>query len=437
MLRVGEIGYMKLKLKKNLMAQNTLWSFTGKIVAMLFLVILDVIAARMLSVENYAEWVFFFSILTMLFYVGWMGINTSAKVYVSKCIETRERDNCIRASLMLRFVVSVIIAVLIMIIMPRVAGYLGYPYKYPELKTLLCIAAILVFFNSFTEYFKEIFIGLQEYKNLFMITACEYGGYFLFSIIMLLCNSTVQSIALGYAVSGICIFFIGFFLFRNKIGVRYINTDIHYKEYIAPVIKYALPIAVISFGGLILVEMDTFMLGLLSTKVEVANYSIAKSFCSKATHVNYALTVGTMTTFSVLTAENIKEKRKQFNKLNKINLLITFGISSVMLVFSTIAIVILYGEEYRSAGTIMCLLVPYYALYSISNFYSAFLDFRGKATFRSVCYISIIIINLVLNYLLIPIYGAKGAAIATDLSMVPYTVLVTIAAFKQFTKFQR
>lgn len=430
-------GFVYSKLKNNSLIKNTSYSLLGKIIAMLFLVLLDVIAARMLSVENYAEWVFFFSILTMLFYVGWMGINTSAKVYVSKCVEARERDNCIRASLMLRTVFSIIIAILIIIIMPRVAGYLGYPYKYPELKTLLCMAAILVFFNSFTEFFKEIFIGLQKYKNLFIITACEYGGYFLFSVIMLLYSSVVQSIALGYAVSGICIFFLGFFLLRNEIGFWYKNTDIHYKKYIAPVLKYAFPVAVISFGALILVEMDTFMLGLFSTKAEVANYSIAKSFCSKATHVNYALTVGTMTTFSVLTAENIIEKRKQFNKLNKINLLITFGISSVMVVFSTIAIVMLYGEEYRAAGTIMRLLVPYYALYSISNFYSTFLDFRGKATFRSICYISIIIINLALNYLLIPIYGAKGAAIATDISMVPYTVLVTIGAFKQFTKIQR
>ena len=144
---------MREKLKKNRMTQNTLWSFMGKLVAMLFQVLLDITATRLLSVENYAEWVFFFSILTILFYVGRMGINTSAKVYVSKCIEIRERDNCIRASLKLRMAVSIIVAVFIIIIMPGVAGNLGYPDKYPELKALLGMAAVLVFFNSFTEYF--------------------------------------------------------------------------------------------------------------------------------------------------------------------------------------------------------------------------------------------------------------------------------------------
>lgn len=427
---------MREKLKKNRMTQNTLWSFMGKLVAMLFQVLLDITATRLLSVENYAEWVFFFSILTILFYVGRMGINTSAKVYVSKCIEIRERDNCIRASLKLRMAISIIVAVFIIIIMPGVAGNLGYPDKYPELKALLGMAAVLVFFNSFTEYFKEIAIGLLKYKILFMITACEYGGYFLFSVIMLLCISEVQSIVLGYAASGMCIFFLGFFLLRYKIGFQYKNTDGNYKDYIAPVMKYALPIVVISFGALVLVEMDTVMLGLLSTKAEVANYSIAKNLCSKATQVNYALTVGTMTTFSVLTAENIKEKRKQFSKVSKLNLLITLCISTIMLVFSTIAIKILYGETYRTAGIIMRFLVPYYALYSISNFYSSFLDFRGKAGFRSICYVSIIVVNLILNCLLIPIYGAKGAALATDISLVPYTVLVTIGAYKQFTKQQ-
>lgn len=425
------------KIMRSTILKNTSYSLAGKIIAMLFLALLDVLAARMLSIEGYAEWVFFFAILTMLFYVGWLGINASAKVYVSKGSNERDRDNCLRASLTLRFIASIAICMVIFLIVPGFAGYLGYPDKYTHLEILLEMAVVLVFFNSFTEFFKEVFIGLQSYKLLFAFTTCEYIGYFLFSAIFLSITRNVQAITFGYAVSGACMLILGFYFLNQKIGYQHKNTDFHYKEYIVPIVKYAIPIMVISFGGMILVEMDTFMLGLLSDKVEVAAYSIAKNLCSKAAHINYALTVGTMTTFSVLTADNIKEKTQQFKKIDMANIVITAGISLGMLIFSTIAITLIYGVEYLLSGIVMRYLVPYYALYSISNFYSMFLDFRGKAHFRSICYISIIVVNLILNYLMIPKYGAKGAALATDISIVPYTIMVAGGTFLEFYRWRK
>ena len=107
-----------------------------------------------------------------------------------------------------------------------------------------------------------------------------------------------------------------------------------------------------------------------------------------------------------------------------------------MFLFSTIAVSVFYGIEYKMAGVVMRFLIPYYALYSISNFYGSFLDFRQQAKFRSICFISVIVINLTLNYLLIPIYGAEGAAIATDISLIPYTLAVTVCAFLEFYKME-
>lgn len=112
------------------------------------------------------------------------------------------------------------------------------------------------------------------------------------------------------------------------------------------------------------------------------------------------------------------------------------GISAVMFLAGTMAVSALYGMEYRKAGVVMRFLIPYYVLYSISNFYGTFLDFREKAKFRSICFISVVVMNVTLNYLLIPVYGAKGAAVATDLSLVPYTIAVVVCAFVEFRKME-
>ena len=46
----------------------------------------------------------------------------------------------------------------------------------------------------------------------------------------------------------------------------------------------------------------------------------------------------------------------------------------------------------------------------------------GRARRRAVWYTSVIVINLSLNYVLIPIYGGAGAAVATVISLIPYTI---------------
>ncbi len=408
--------------------ENISYSFLGKLVAMVFLMLLDVVAARFLTVDSYAEWVYFFAILTMMFWIGWFGINTSVKVFVSKSDNKIEQASCIISALIVRLTVSMGIALMIYIIMPMCAYYLGYPDKYHNLKWLFGISAILVFFNSFTELFKEIFMGTEEFKSLYVLTVTEYFGYFFFSLIGMLIIKNIKSITYGYLISGILVTTIGVsFLIRNyknEIGVARVS----FNKYMKPIFKYAIPIALTSLGGMILVEMDTFMLGLMSTKEDVAVYSIAKNLCSKATHSNYALSVGVMTSFSIITGENYVQKKADFRKAGKLNYLLTVVVIIGFLLLGQPVVDVFYGEQYIRSGAIIKQLVIYYALYGISNFYSLFLDFRNKAVARSVWYVSVVAINLVLNYLWVPRYGAEGAAWATNLSLVPYTVYVIIAS---------
>ena len=62
------------------------------------------------------------------------------------------------------------------------------------------------------------------------------------------------------------------------------------------------------------------------------------------------------------------------------------------------------------------------------------LDYQKKAKQRMVSYFLMIAMNLVLNFILIPIYGGKGAAVATVISMVPYTFATGIMANKLFSR---
>lgn len=415
------------KLLQSSILTNTLYTLGGKFAAMLLYMALDIACARILSLDDYAEWVFFYVIFTMMCYVGWCGINTSAKVFVSKESDGAGVTKTIQASFLLRLIVSTAISIIIISVAYPLAKWMGYPSKYPNLFCLCFFAGVMVFLNSYSEFFKEMFMGLGDFKRVCFFTTLEFLGYFVFSVLFLIFMKNVKAMALGYVCSGIVILVIGVISLKHITGARILPGKMDgYQAIMWKILKYAIPIAVSSVGGMILVEMDTFMLGILSTKSQIANYGIAKNLCTKAVHVNYALTVGSMTSFSVLTVENIRAKYSSFKRVGNLNILISAVIAAAFLLLGNTMIMILYGAEYCEAGKILNYLVPYYIMYAISSFYATFLDFQGKAKTRSVCYCSVVMLNLILNSLLIPKFGAVGASVATSISLVPYTVLVMI-----------
>jgi O-antigen/teichoic acid export membrane protein len=65
---------------------------------------------------------------------------------------------------------------------------------------------------------------------------------------------------------------------------------------------------------------------------------------------------------------------------------------------------------------------------------SSFLDYIGKAKKRAYNISVTIILNIGLNIILIPRYGATGAAIATSVSYLPYVILNWLEVRKIFIK---
>lgn len=414
--------------------QNTTLSLMGKIVGMLALMLLDIFLARKLSVDNYAEWVYFFSIVTMLFFVGWMGINASAKVGISKYREIAGKREYLQAAFLLRIFVSIVISVIIMLTMVLFSGKLGYPLKYPDLKALFFISGLMIFFNTFTELYKEVLMGVEKFKALFFLTVLEYCGYLVLVVLWLMHTVSVINVAAAYCCTGLVVFSAGVITLQHEYGLlNHLTSNIRGKLILSKeIMKYAIPLLFVGIGVVVVIEIDTFMLGMLSSKNEVAIYNIAKGLTSKAAHINYSIAVGAMTTFSLVYQDEYKSKRKQFSQISAINFVVTAIISLLMLFIIPVFIGIFYGEEYIAAVKVTRMLIPYYILYSLSTYYSTFLDFRGKARTRGIAYASIIVFDIILNYIFIPIYGAMGAAFATSISLLPYTTLVIFVSVREW-----
>jgi len=408
----------KIKLKNELVS-NIIWSFLAKVFAMVFYFIADVFYARYLGVDTYAEWVFFFSVANMAFRISCLGINISSKVHIA---QSAKKEYYFGAALCVRTIVSSIMFLIISIISPIFSNKIGYPNPYPNLKLLMGIMGGMAFLYSFTEFYKQFYIGIQELRKLCIVTFIEYFSYCFFTICFLFINDNPTSIASGYCIAGILVLLYNTLKISKKYNKKLIFKGIQNLQMQKEILKYAVPLALTTLGSLILLEMDTFMLGLFSTKQQVSVYSIAKQLVSKATNVNMAIWTGTVSSLALITKENFLEKKNKFRKISRLNNITALVICICFAFFGRITIEIVYGNEYTTAGNILILLLPYYFLYCLSSLYANFLDFIGHAKPRAFWYTSVIIINITLNYLLIPSNGAVGAALATIISIIPYTI---------------
>ncbi len=427
-IRIDEIGKKFIK--------NISWTIMTKAVAMVCFFALDIAMARFLGKDSYGEWSFFYSAVIILAHLCWFGIDASVKVYVSKQETRQELSECLRTGLILRLLISTVFLIGVTACSGYLADYLEDYSKYENLHVLMCGAGALIFLSSFSEFYKALSIGMQRYRNLFLVTLMEYGGYLVCSVVGVLLLKDTTGLLAGYVAAGVFTMAFGTFLIRGDIRTKVLAGERRsnlWKE----IFLYALPLLVVSMGEILLAESDTFFLGIFSIPAQVSMYAIGKKLCNKLHHVNYTFCITVLPQFSVINEGNYREKAKQFKQYALLNILGAAGVALVLVVMSDFLIGFLYGSEYQGAAFVFRLLLFYYVLHAVSYYFALFLEFQKKAVFSSVCYFVTVVLSVGLEVLLIPGYGSVGAAAATIVAYVPYTLLVMAKAVQVMRQYRK
>ena len=117
----------------------------------------------------------------------------------------------------------------------------------------------------------------------------------------------------------------------------------------------------------------------------------------------------------------------------RIALIILFLASLVLLFFSEIIIVLLYGEAFITSATVVKILLPGLILSGAGSTLISYFNGSGRARFIPILQISPLIIQLLVGYFLISRYSIEGAAYSLSIGMFCYG-MVLIFLFKKDTK---
>ncbi len=396
--------------------KEVLWSFLSKGFASVFFICLGIFLARYLGPETFGSWSFFYSILSIMLLLSYFGINASSKKYLAQHNGTENLGVVLKSSLKIRFIASFSFAILFLLLHKYLAAILNRP----DFDMLFFTAVPVVLFAGFVEYFKHAFEGLHRLKYAFYITFSEHGLKLIFTVVFLCFINNLITIVYAFSMAYLVSFMVGlyfyYFIFYKK-QVFFVNS------FSKEIFRYSIPLFFISIGFAVAVELDVLMIGLLSVDSEVGIYAVAKQMVVKLPHIALAISLGTMPVFAKLNDENREELTRLFRKLLTINSIVYGSIGFVILTTSWYLIPLIFGEEYTASVVPLMILVFYLILFSYSIFLSTFLDYQGLAKKRAINLTVAIVANILLNLILIPRYGATGAAIGTSASYAPYVLL--------------
>lgn len=407
---------VKTKLLKNKDTKEIFWAFVSKGIAFIFFYSFTIFLARILGVEEYGKWSFFYSWLSIIFVVSYSGIDISSRVFIAKEENTKNISEIMSSAFSLRFFISIIFSAFIIFILLVSSEIISWDFK-----NLLLIAVPFIFFKGFTEFFRNIFQGIRKVKYQAYLNFIEYGLNFVLVVCFFKFLISLESIVLALIISCSITFLVGFILAKK---ITNFQIKLNFKNrYFQEIFKYALPLIFINFGFLLMTELDTIMLGYLSNHKQVGFYSVAKNIVNKLPQIAMAITMGTMPAFAKMSKDNLIKSKEKFKKLIKANFILYFLLCLGIILLAPFFIPILFGLEYHTTIKSLQILSIWLFFVSFNIYFDTLLDYQKKAFKRAWNFFFAICANIILNILLIPQFAAVGAALGTTISYFIYIIL--------------
>ncbi|HLA39729.1 MAG TPA: flippase [Candidatus Glassbacteria bacterium] len=196
-----------------------------------------------------------------------------------------------------------------------------------------------------------------------------------------------------------------------------------------PFLAYSLPLFLAAIVDQVLNSTDAFMTGYFLPSGEVGVYGAAArlaSFIGLGTELLNPLFLSIVTQAQAL--GNNQEITRTFNSNNRWFLFISLPVFSLLAVLSGRMMSLVWGPGFAAGGTSLALLAAGRMLFCLATTSTFLLSMYGASRLIFAISLTASLLNVVLNYFLIPLYGIAGAALATAVSLSVSALLSVQAA---------
>lgn len=396
---------------KNKVVKNASWIIGGRLANKLLAFLVGILTARYLGPSNYglinyaaAYTSFFASICTL-------GINS---IIVKNFVDHPEEEGTtIGTTLLLRAISSFLSALMIVGIVSIVDR------DEPVTIAVVALSSIGLIFQIF-DTLNYWFQARLQSKYSAIASLVAYVAVSAYKIVLLVQGKSVEWFAVATALDYLVLaVFLLVAYFKNG-GARFKASKAKAKELLSSSSSFIISGLMVS----IYASTDKLMLKQMLDEATVGHYSLASSISTTWAFVLSAI----IDSLYPEIVQAFSRDRLQYERKNRQLYAIVFYtavlVSAVICLFAKPIVGILYGESYLPAVQPLRIIVWYTAFSYLGVARNAWMVCENRQKYLKYLYISAAIINVLLNFVLIPRWGASGAATASLITQMSTTLLL-------------
>ncbi|NOZ47018.1 MAG: flippase [Chlorobi bacterium] len=378
-----------------------------------------------------------FTILLIGSVFGKLGLDTSIVKFIAQ-LKAIKKDNFIFITYITGFKLVFISGLLVAMLIYLTSGYLSRVFfNTPDAQHYMKLVSYAVFTFVILGYNAEILRGL---KRITFYSFFQNGSIYLLMLLFLYAgvfNSSKEGVIESLTLSVLVLMLFSFLILRNGLA-KYLPGYSKEKYFTSgKILKTSWPMMLSNSLFFVMNWIDILMLSYFKDESMVGIYNT----CVKIAGINSVALIAINSIaspkFAELYAQNYKSKFKRFVKhTSLLNVAISLPIFLLIVIFPK-DLLSIFGGEFVSGSGALLILVAGQMFNSLSGSTMHLINMTGQEkTGRNIILFGAIL-NFILNFILIPVYGIEGAAFATAFSTITWNVLAHISIYKKhhFTTF--
>lgn len=360
-----------------------------------------------ISPEEYGKASMFTLFQVLIITLLYLGLD---QAYTREYHESDNKINLLKNAMFLPLIFSILIFILIYLNLNTVSTFLFGSDGYNIATVLFGLTIIFLIIERFLMLSIRMEEKAMEYSLLSIILKLNVLIFTLLFVLLVRRDflAVVYSTALGQLVADL------YLIIRYRKYFSFSNFYID-KALISKLLKFGAPLILTASFTHLLNSLDRIGLRAWSTFYEIGLFTAALKISGLLTIIQTSFTSFWVPTAYRWFSENKDIKHYEF--VSRI-LLLVMSVVLILILLLKDLIVILLGNEYVDTKFIIGLLCLHPIMYTISETTTLGIVFSRKSYYNIWVSVLSIISNVILIYLLIPKYGAVGAAVATGVTYI-------------------
>ena len=387
----------KTSIKNNKIFKNTAWILIEQISQLLVGFIVTILVSRYFGPENYGILSYGTTLISLFLVLSKLGIDS---IIISELIKNKDKEGeIIGTSIVLR-IISSILSILLLILTVAILR--------PSAKIVLIISII----QSFSIIFRSIDIFdfwfqsklASKYSSISKIISLTLA--FILKTILILTHRNILFFAISTLLEPIATAIFLYLIYKKQRGSKLRFNLATGKSLLQKSYHFIIS------GLLIYVytQIDKLMIGSTLGDIHLGYYSAALKVCTTCFVLSNSVFISLRTIiFKVTNKSYLRHLKQTYAILFWLNVIISF----IITLASNIIIATLFGEMYKLASDTLTVLIWYTPLSILGTARQIWIIMEDKNRYAKKFALIGVVINILLNYIMIPIMGITGAALAT------------------------